>query len=35
MVDFSITWTLRTGEVRNLEETPQQKPYQGKENWRS
>ncbi len=30
MVNFRSNWTLYTGEVRNLEETPQQKPYQGR-----
>ena len=30
MVNLRINWTLYTGEVTNLEETPKQKPYQGK-----
>ena len=30
MVNLRINWTLYTGEVRNLEETPQQKPYRGR-----
>ena len=32
MVNFRINWTHCTGEVRNLEETPKQKPYRGREN---
>ena len=30
IVKFRINETLRTGEVRNLEETPKQKLYQGR-----
>ena len=30
MVNFKINCTLCTGEVRNLEETPYQKPYPGR-----
>ena len=29
IVKFRINWTLCTGEVGNLAETPKQKPYRG------